>query len=40
MPTYPVRITRREFYADGGLSNPALFRRMSGGAWTYWRRGK
>lgn len=31
------RITRDEFYASGGFSNPALHRKMRSGKWTYWR---
>lgn len=31
------RITKAEFYARGGFSNPALFRQQSrGGAWRYY----
>ena len=30
------RLPKAEFYQRGGLANPHLFRRMRGGAWTYW----
>ena len=31
------RITKKEFYAQGGFSNPHLFRLQShGGAWRYY----
>lgn len=30
------RMTRRVFYANGGFANPRQFRKMRGGAWTYW----
>lgn len=32
-----TRISKREFYLNGGLANTKNFRRMRGGAWTYWR---
>lgn len=32
------KITKRDFYALGGLSNPALFRKADKrGAWRYYR---
>jgi len=31
------RISKKQFYADGGFSNPKLFRKMRGSAWTYWK---
>lgn len=32
------KITRRQFYALGGFSNPALFRKANKrGAWSYYR---
>lgn len=30
-----ARITHRQFYELGGLSNPALYRKQKGGAWCY-----
>lgn len=30
-------ISKREFYADGGLANPRLFRIMWRGSWRYYR---
>jgi hypothetical protein len=32
-----ARIPKKEWIALGGLANPSLFRKMLGGAWTYWR---
>lgn len=33
-----VRLTKREWYALGGLAEPGLFRKQSkGGAWRYYR---
>ena len=32
-----TRITKKQWIAEGGLSNPKLFRKMVGGAWSYWR---
>lgn len=32
-----IRITKQEFYAAGGFSNPQLFRKRIGKQWTYWR---
>lgn len=32
-----TRISKRDFYKEGGLSNPRLFRKMLGGAWSYWK---
>jgi hypothetical protein len=35
-----MRLTKREWYAQGGLANPELFRKQHpSGAWTYWKRG-
>lgn len=34
---FKTKINRTTFYKEGGLSNPALFRKMIGGVWTYWR---
>lgn len=31
-----TKISKRDFYELGGLANPRLFRKMRGGAWTYW----
>lgn len=31
------RISKRQFYALGGLSHPGLFRKMRGGAWAYFK---
>lgn len=31
-----ARISKGAFYRGGGFSNPRLFRKMWGGAWTYW----
>jgi hypothetical protein len=31
-----LRISKRTWTRNGGLANPQLFRRMRGGAWTYW----
>lgn len=33
-----MKMTKRTFYACGGFSNPRLYRKMRGGAWTYWAR--
>jgi hypothetical protein len=30
-----LRVSKWEWYERGGLSNPALFRRMRSGAWQY-----
>jgi hypothetical protein len=30
------KISKREWYARGGFSNPDLFRRMRGGSWSYY----
>lgn len=30
------RISKADFYGYGGFANPRLFRKMRGGAWTYW----
>lgn len=35
---YPI--SRREFYAQGGFSNPYLVRRLHGSMWRYFRRGE
>jgi hypothetical protein len=32
------RISRWQFYAWGGFSNPDLFRKMRGGTWFYYQR--
>ena len=32
-----TRISKRDFYAQGGFSNPKLFRKMVGNAWHYFR---
>lgn len=32
-----ARSSKAAFYKAGGLSNPSLFRRISGGGWTYWQ---
>lgn len=32
-----MKITKHQFYAWGGVSNPELYRRMSGGRWKYFR---
>lgn len=32
-----VRISKSEWRAEGGLSNPRLYRRGNGIHWTYWR---
>ena len=32
------RITRDEFYAYGGFSNPQLLRKQWGTSYTYWRK--
>jgi hypothetical protein len=31
-----TRISKRDFYARGGLSSPRLFRKMVSGSWSYW----
>lgn len=31
------RITKREFYASGGFSNPDLYRVQRSGRWVYYR---
>jgi hypothetical protein len=31
-----ARISKRDFYANGGIANNAHFRRMRRGVWTYW----
>ena len=30
------RLSKAQFYRYGGFANPRQFRRMRGGAWTYW----
>lgn len=32
-----MRIGKGEFYANGGFAHPRQYRKMRGGAWTYWR---
>lgn len=32
-----TRISRVEFYRDGGFANPRLFRKGVGNGWSYWR---
>lgn len=32
-----VRMPKKEWIALGGFANRNLFRKMRGGAWTYWR---
>ena len=32
-----ARVSKRSFYHYGGLANPNQYRKMWGGAWTYWR---
>jgi len=32
-----IRITKKEFYRAGGLSNPALFRKQKNGVWYYYK---
>jgi hypothetical protein len=32
----PQRITKREFYLNGGFSNPRQFRKMVAGKWCYY----
>lgn len=34
---HATQITKREFVADGGLSNPKLARKGRAGGWSYWR---
>lgn len=31
-----ARVSKRDFYLNGGFANTQQFRRMRGGAWTYW----
>ncbi len=31
-----TKISKKEFYAIGGFSNPKLFRKMIGNNWKYW----
>ena len=31
-----TRLSKEQFYANGGFSNPRQFRKMIGGVWTYW----
>ena len=33
------RITKKEYYAAGGMANSSLMRRMRGGRWQYFRLG-
>jgi len=33
-----TKITRRQFYAQGGFSNPALVRTQRGQSWAYFKR--
>ena len=35
--TEKIRVSKISFYLHGGLSNRNQFRKMIGGAWTYWR---
>ena len=35
--TERTKISRRSFYANGGLSNPRHFRKGTRSGWTYWR---
>lgn len=32
-----TRVTKDEWLARGGLTNPRLFRRHNGQRWSYWR---
>lgn len=34
--TFKARITKKEFYRLGGLSNSSLFRKGTKSGWTYW----
>ena len=31
------QLRKKQWQAMGGCANPDLYRRMRGGAWTYWR---
>ena len=33
---HKVRTSKRNWYLNGGFANPDNYRRMRGGAWTYW----
>jgi hypothetical protein len=37
MKTGYTRLRKRDWYVQGGFSNPRLFRRMRGGVWHYYR---
>ena len=32
-----MRISKEEFYSNGGLSNPNFYRKQRGGTWIYYR---
>lgn len=32
-----VKISKKEFYLDGGFANPNLFRKQNGNGWGYYR---